>query len=88
MSRDQKPGKVRVIGQRDAGSPAPPLRRRTDRDPLAQPGTIEERGLALDGPPAPVASATASLIPVLLFLLCCAAGGVAFTLFILPTLPR
>ena len=87
MSRDQKPGKVRVIGGAD---PAQPQRRATDRDPAAQRGSIADRDLvetAISTAAGPRAGGVA-LLPILLFLLFCAAGGSAFTLFILPTLPR
>ena len=87
MSRDQKPGKVRVIGGSD---PAHPLRRATDRDPDAQRGSIADRELdeAVGSAVAVPQTGGVALLPILLFLMFCAAGGIAFTLFILPTLPR
>lgn len=101
MTRDQKPGKVRVIGQRDASQPAHPMRRATDIDPNALPGSEEDRGSGVAGGGAAnvanVAAAAAAtpangggiaLLPILFFLLACAGGGVAFTLFALPALAR
>ena len=87
MSRDQKPGKVRVIG---GGAAETPKRRATDRDPNAERGSIADRGLpeTPDATAAVAKTAGVALLPILLFLLFCAAGGSAFTLFILPTLPR
>jgi len=89
VSRDQKPGKFRVIGQRDGGVPPHPLRRATDFDPAAELGTAADRGTGVAGgaAAAPKASGLA-LLPVLLFLLACAGGGIAFTLFLLPVLAR
>ena len=85
MSRDQKPGKVRVIGARDAGV-APPRRRAADRDPNAAVGTAADRVSVADQ--AAASGGGLALVPVLLFLMCCASGGVAFTLLVLPSLPR
>ena len=82
MSRDQKPGKVRVIA---GGAVAPqPERRRTDRDANAPAGT------AADREPDSAAPVTGGLafVPVILFLLCCASGGIATTLLILPSVPQ
>ena len=86
MSRDQKPGKVRVIGARDAGV-APPRRRAADRDPNAAVGTAADRAPEADQAAAQ-SSGGLALVPVLLFLMCCASGGIAFTLLVLPSLPR
>ena len=73
MSRDQKPGRVRVV----SGSlPATPMRRATDRAAL---GVLEgsitaaPTEAARDG-----ARASGLLLPSLLFLLGCAIGGIAF----------
>ena len=85
MSRDQKPGKVRVIGQRDAG--AQPLRRRTDMDPQAAEGVAAERVQAPE-PATVVQTGALAFVPVVLFLMCCASGGIAFTLLVLPSLPQ
>ena len=89
MSRDQKPGKVRVIGQRDGGPPPHPLRRATDFDPDAVSGSMDDRGSGLAGGAAAAqAKGGLALVPILLFLLACAAGGIAFTMFVLPGLAR
>jgi hypothetical protein len=95
MTRDQKPGKVRVIGERDAGTPPHPLRRATDIDPNAPTGSAEDRGMGVaGGVPGSTASVVSAkgggiaLAPILLFLLACAGGGVAFTVFALPVLAR
>lgn len=89
MSRDQKPGKVRVIGQRDGGPPPHPLRRATDFDPDAIAGSMDDRGTGIaGGAGAADAKSGLSLGPVLLFLIACAAGAVAFTMFILPGIAR
>jgi hypothetical protein len=100
MTRDQKPGKVRVIGQRDAGRPAHPMRRATDIDPNAPQGSEDDRGTGVAGGAGAVGAANGAesestskgggmaLLPILFFLLACAGGGVAFTLFALPALAR
>ncbi|QAY77292.1 hypothetical protein [Sphingosinicella sp. BN140058] len=89
MSRDQKPGKVRVIGQRDGGAPPHPLRRATDFDPNAIAGSMDDRGTGLAGGAAAAdAKSGLSLVPIFLFLIACAAGAVGFTMFILPGLAR
>ncbi|MEA1013965.1 hypothetical protein [Sphingosinicella sp. LY1275] len=73
MSRDQKPGRVRVV----SGSlPATPMRRATDRAGL---GALEGSITAPPTEAAPdAARASGMLLPSLLFLLGCAIGGVAF----------
>jgi hypothetical protein len=86
MSRDQKPGKVRVIGERDAG--AAPNRRAADRDPLARAGTAADRAAVADPAEAAPNTGGLALVPVVLFLMCCASGGIAFTLLVLPALPQ
>lgn len=90
MSRDQKPGKVRVIGQRDGGVPAHPLRRATDIDPNAPRGSADDRGTGIAGGAAamPAKAGGVALLPILLFLIACAAGGIAFTVFVLPAIAR
>ena len=85
MSRDQKPGKVRVIAQSPAA--APQQRRKTDKDPLASAGVAAERAAVADAAAA-VQTGRLALVPVILFLLCCASGGIAFTLLVLPSLPQ
>ena len=87
MSRDQKPGKVRVIGARDAGD-AVPQRRALDRDPNAVVGTAADRATSPDQAGSGQSSGGLAFVPVLLFLMCCASGGIAFTLLVLPALPR
>ena len=84
MSRDQKPGKVRVIGTSSAAPP--PNRRATDRDPNAREGTAADRQV-VEAAPA-VQTGGLAFVPVVLFLLCCASGGIACTLLVLPSLPQ
>ena len=86
MSRDQKPGKIRVIGTSEAAAGAPPQRRATDVDPNALEGTAADRKM-LETAPA-VQTGGLAFVPVLLFLLCCASGGIACTLLVLPSLPQ
>ncbi len=83
MSRDQKPGKIRVIG--NAAAAPIPERRRTDRDPNAPLGTAADRAVAADAPPA---TGGLAYVPIILFLMCCASGGIATTLLVLPNLPQ
>ncbi|HEY0043626.1 MAG TPA: hypothetical protein VGB62_03660 [Allosphingosinicella sp.] len=89
MSRDQKPGKVRIVGARDAGAARPehPLRRATDQDPNAPRGTVHDR--RAPGTAAAAAAKSGSPLPaILLFLIAAAAGGALFTLYVLPGLPK
>ncbi len=73
MSRDQKPGRVRVV----SGSlPATPMRRATDRAALE---ALEEAVSHVASAAAPVApSRSGLLLPSLLFVFGCAIGGAAF----------
>lgn len=74
MSRDQKPGKVRVV----SGSlPATPLRRAADRVALAALEAAVSQSPVAPAVPAPRGGGL--LLPSLLFVLGCAIGGVLFT---------
>lgn len=84
MSRDQKPGKIRVIAS--SSDAVPPQRRATDRDPKALEGTLADRQVIETAPAAQTGGL--AFVPVVLFLLCCASGGIACTLLVLPSLPQ
>lgn len=71
MSRDQKPGKMRVVG----GTQAAPV--------AAAPDTVDRRAAAAaDSTPdaAPEAGAESLLVPLIVFLIACAIGGAAVAL--------
>ena len=74
MSRDQKPGRMRIIA--GGAKPPHPLRRASDRVAAAEAGLGEAP--ANIAPP----KSRAILWLSLLFLLCCIAGGVAVTLML------
>jgi hypothetical protein len=74
MSRDQKPGKVRVVS---GSMPVTPMRRAADRAALAALETADSQ--APVAPAAPLPRGTGLLLPSLLFVLGCAIGGAAFT---------
>ena len=71
MSRDQKPGKMRVVG----GTRAAP--------PSAAPETVDRRAPAVGDPATQAASeagAESLLVPLIVFLIACAIGGAAVAL--------
>lgn len=70
MSRDQKPGRMRVVGGAEAApSPVVPA-----RDPVPAAET------SADALPAPASPIGPMLWPILVFLIGCAIGGVIFAL--------
>lgn len=71
MSRDQKPGKMRVVG----GTQAAPV--------AAAPETADRHAPAAGDPAAQAASeagAESLLVPLIVFLIACAIGGAAVAL--------
>jgi hypothetical protein len=70
MSQDQRPARVRVVQQGPAPAGTPQRRR----------GDAPATGGAAGEPAAPAPALAARLIPSLLFLLGCAAGGAAAVL--------
>ena len=78
MSRDQRPGKLKLVG---SGTTVP-LRRRGDRAPAARPAVSTAPGAK----PAPVRREASGLLMSILFLLAAGAAGAGVAL--LDTMPR
>lgn len=75
MSHDQRPGKMRVVGSGTA------QRRRGDVTTIEAVADVVAAPAASDAASASASSAGLPLVPALIFLLACIAGGVAVALF-------
>lgn len=75
MSQDQKPGKMRVVGNGSAAA----SRRSADVDPVSAAGAPAIAAAATPGAAIPAAKKPVLLL-VILFLVGCAAGGFALPL--------